>query len=97
MSPLSEREKREQAQKVLNKHFPHTDSAGRQRAEQLATKHFDGNYSPRPHEQVTQDASGTGNTYRQHVIAMGRRVTRKEPKGVKAKELNRIIRKDTNM
>ena len=76
----------------MKNHFPGASPENVKTVVALSCQHFIGDYSPVPSEHDRKKAGGSGVSFRDFVIYMGRDVTDQEPIGVSNEQLHRIIR-----
>ena len=90
--PLSESERRRLTQIHMKRHFPGASPENVKTVVTLSCQHFVGDYSPIKEEQDHKSAGGSGVSFEDFVIYMGRHVTKQEPDSVDSGRLDRIIR-----
>lgn len=91
MSPVPEVERRARSKQYMPKYFPGATPAQIQEVEILAITQFYEDLSPDRREQLHRLASGTGVSFEDFVIFLGRLVTRRDPVGVTPERLHKIL------
>lgn len=93
MSPLKTSQKVGYARLYMRKYFPGVSDEIIQRVTSLAMHNFEGNYSPVKREQESPHAAGSGQTYEEFIIDLGRSVSGCEPQGINREQLHGILLK----